>query len=269
MVEQRILEESRRAAGAVVTGWAALRLHGAGYFDGLAADGTSERPVDLAITPPSTLRPAPGIRIVREQVPDAEICRVKQVLATSPVRAAFDEARRAPGLRDAVVALDMALSARVVYMAGMQAYLPTRAGSRGLRQARAALDLAEDRSMSPKETALRLIWCLDAQLPRPKLNWPVADASGTFIGRPDLLSPELAVIGEFDGAAHRSRERHRDDLRRDDRFRSVGLEPFRIVGADLGDVPLVLHRIEQAISRAQDSSAPRTWRLRANPRPVA
>lgn len=252
-----------------MTGWAALRLHGAAYFDGLAANGLTERPVDIVVSPPARLRPAPGIQVLRETLPAGDVRSMHRILTASAVRATFDEARRAPGLRDAVVVLDTALAARVVTIDAMRVYLATRSGSRGVRQVCAALDLAEDRSMSPKESVLRMIWCLDAKLPRPRLNWPVADAHGTYLGRPDLLSPDLAVVGEFDGAAHRSRERHRDDLRRDDRFRAVGLEPFRIVGSDLNDIPLVLERIRTAIVRARNSPTPRSWRLGANPRPVA
>ena len=49
LVEQRILE-MYVASGptAVVTGWAALRLRGGGYFDGLAPDGVTRLPVPIA-----------------------------------------------------------------------------------------------------------------------------------------------------------------------------------------------------------------------------
>ncbi|WP_457109696.1 hypothetical protein [Marmoricola sp. URHA0025 HA25] len=122
--------------------------------------------------------------------------------------------------------------------------------------------------MSPNETRLRLIWRLDAGLPPPRCNWPVADDDGSFIGRPDLLSEDLAVVGEYDGAEHRTRDRHRVDVRRDDLFRRCGLEPFRVVGADLDDVALVVDRIRAAVRRAADSATPRTWRIRRDPGPV-
>lgn len=191
------------------------------------------------------------------------------VQATAPVRAAFDTGRRAADLRSAVVALDMALASGVLTRARLAEYSAERTGWPGVTLVRRALELADPRSMSPKETTLRLIWLLDMQLPRPKSNWPVADDSGRYIGRPDLLCEELAVVGEFDGAHHRSRDRQRDDLRRDDLFRAVGLEPFRIVGADLYDLPLVVARIRAAIGRAARSQIPRTWRVKVNPASVA
>jgi hypothetical protein len=51
---------------------------------------------------------------------------------------------------------------------------------------------------------MRLIWTLDAQLPPPLCNWPLADLARNYLGRPDLLCPELGIYGEFDGADHRT-----------------------------------------------------------------
>jgi hypothetical protein len=47
--EQRIVEQAVRLRGGAVTGWAALRLAGAAYFDGLAGDGRTRKPVPLAV----------------------------------------------------------------------------------------------------------------------------------------------------------------------------------------------------------------------------
>ncbi|MCZ4499953.1 MAG: hypothetical protein JWQ74_2508 [Marmoricola sp.] len=270
LVEQRILEESGRLpAGGAVGGWAALRLHGVGYLDGLAADGQALLPVPLVVPPGTPLRSVDGVVVHRNPLPRDDRAVRHGVPVTAPARSAFDAARWAGDWRGAVVALDLALAAGVVARPALTRYVAEQRGRPGARAVTRALALTDDRSMSPKETALRLIWVLDAGLPRPRCNWPVADEDGNLIGRPDLLSEEHAVVGEFDGAQHRSRSRHRDDLRRDDAFRAVGLEPFRVVGADLDDVPLVLARIGAAIARTETSNVPRTWRLRANPRPVA
>jgi hypothetical protein len=268
-VEQRILEEACRLppCGAV-TGWAALRLHGAGYFDGTADDGATPRPVPLVVPTGTPMRRHVGIEIHRERLGPGEVAARHGIPCTSPERAAFDAARRAAGLRDAVVVLDMAAAADVVTLIRMRHYLGAKVGWRGLRTVTAALELADARSMSPKETLLRLIWRLDAGLPAPRCNWPVADSDGHFIGRPDLLGEELAVVGEYDGAEHRSRGRHQHDLRRDDLFRRVGLEPFRVVGSDLDDPAFVVERIRAAVRRSAAMSVPRSWRTRRDPGPV-
>lgn len=268
-VEQRILEEAGRLRGpGAVTGWAALRLHGAGYFDGLTADGSTELPVPLVVAPGTPLRSTPGTEVHRERLDAAEVRHRHGIACTTPLRAAFDAARRAPGLRAAVVVLDMARAPGLVGRTAMRQYLVTKAGWPGVRQVTRALELTDARSCSPRETTLRLIWRLDAGLPAPRCNWPVADADGRFIGSPDLLCEEVGVVGEYDGAEHRTRRRQRDDVRRDDLFRRVGLEPFRVVGADLEDVPLVVDRMRAAVARARASSTPRTWRVKRAPGPV-
>lgn len=270
VVEQRIAEEAGRLTSTgAVTGWAALRLHGAGYFDGLEPDGRTLCPVPLVVPAGGNLRRTAAIEVRRERLEPTETTMVHDVPVTSPERAAFDAARHASDLRAAVVVLDMALAPGVITAAGFRSYVATKRGWPGLKQVQRALLLADERSMSPAETRLRLIWQLDGRLPRPRCNWPVADEGGRFIGRPDLLSERFAVVGEFDGSPHRSRARHRDDLRRDDAFRAVGLEPFRIVGADLADTDLVLTRIRAAIDRSAQLGVRRSWLLQANPRPVA
>lgn len=268
-VEQRILEESCRLPPlGAVSGWAALRLHGAGYCDGLAADGRTPEPVPLVLPPCTNLAPGPGATLHRERLSPTEVLEVHGIPTTHPCRATFDAARWSPDLRSAVVVLDMALAAGVVAAGQVQNYLTSRAGWPGLRRVTRALALSDARSMSPQESSLRLIWMIDARLPRPRCNWPISDGDGRHLGKPDLLCEDLAVVGEFDGAEHRGRARHRDDLRRDDAFRAVGLEPFRVVGADLGDRDLVLARIASAIERSRVSTVPRTWRRQANPPPV-
>jgi hypothetical protein len=111
------------------------------------------------------------------------------------------------------------------------------------------------------------VWQLDAGLPRPRMNWPVSDDAGRYLGKPDLLCTELGVYGEYDGADHRSRRRHRVDVRRHDDFRRVGLEGFVVVGEDLRETRLVVDRMQAAVRRAARSGIERTWRIRSDPGP--
>lgn len=250
-----------------MTGWAALRLHGGGYFDG-TVNGKELLPVPLVVPPGTALRRTTGVEVHRERLDRSEVTVRHGVRCTSPARAAFDAARRAGDLRAAVAVLDMARAPGLITLAEFRDFLTDKAGWPGIRRVVRAADLSEARTRSPKETALRLIWCLDAQLPRPRCNWPVADAAGCFIGSPDLLCEELGVVGEYDGAEHRSRRRQRDDVRRDHAFRRSGLVPFRVVGADVDDVGLVLERIRLAVAHAAASGIARTWRTRSDPGPL-
>lgn len=268
LVEQRILEESLRLPrGGVVTGWAALRLAGGGIFDGLSADGRTLLDVPLLLPPGIDIRRGPGYQVRRERLEAEETTVLCGVPCTRPLRAVFDEARRRRDARGAVEAIDMTLAAGLVGDAALRTFVMGKAGWPGSRLVAAALPLVDGRSRSPRETALRLVWMLDAGLPRPLCNWPVADASGRPIGTPDLLCEELAVVVEFDGADHRSRSRHRVDVRREDLFRRAGLEHVAFVGADLDDTDLVVDRLHAAVDRARRSGVPRTWRRKRDPAP--
>jgi hypothetical protein len=60
-VEQRILEAAvRLPEGGIVTGWGALRLAGAAYFDGFA--GPTPQPVPVLLPHTSRLSPVPPPR---------------------------------------------------------------------------------------------------------------------------------------------------------------------------------------------------------------
>ncbi len=132
----------------------------------------------------------------------------------------------------------------------MRHYLAGRAGQRGRPLALRALDLADERSRSPAESRLRLIWVLDARLPRPFCNRPVYSLDGRLLGVPDLLDVEVGVVWEYDGADHRRRGRHANDVRREDLFRRHGLEYFKVVGPDLRDHGLVVDRMRATRQRA-------------------
>ena len=268
VVEQRILEEAQLLPpGGVVTGWAALRLAGGGYVDGRDPTDLSELPVPLLIPPDRKIRPRPGTVVIRRPVADEDTTTWHGIPCARPERAICDEIRRLAELRPAVRVIDMAYAARLTTPARLDDHVRRAAGAHGVRLLRAAVALADVRSRSPQEVDLRLVWQLDAGMPRPRMNWPVGDDSGRYLGKPDLLCAELGVYGEYDGADHRSKGRHRVDVRRHDDFRRAGLEVFVVVGADLHDVPLVVERMHAAVRRARQSQVPQTWRIRSEPGP--
>jgi hypothetical protein len=256
--EQRIVQQGARLTSGAVTGWAALRLLGGGYFDGLDRDGSTELAVPVAAGG-DRIRSSPEVSVVRSKVDERDVVIRHGVRCLLPHPALFDEMRRTGDKRDAVVAADMAAAARLVTIAGMRTYADTRAGDRDLWLVLHALALAVDDSWSPMESRLRLIWVLDAGWERPLCNRGVLDASGRLIGHPDLMDPRRGVIGEFNGADHRHWERHRRDVDREDKFRRVGLECFTVVGGDIDDVPLVLERM--AAARARSGVLPQLWSL--------
>jgi hypothetical protein len=268
-VEQRILEAAQRLpAGGAVSGWASLRLAGANFCDGLARDGITELPVPLVGPPESNFRAGRGGTRHRQRLPQDEIVERHGVPCTTVERAVFDGVRHARGLREGVVVVDIAVAAGLVTLSGLATYAAGLGRSPGATRFRKALVLANARSRSPNETRMRLIWRIDAGLPEPKCNWPVADLEGRRIGRPDLLSEELAVVGEFDGADHSRAGVRSTDAGKESDYRDAGLEVFRVTGLDLGSPKLVLGRMRAAVGRAAEARRPRHWMTLADPGPL-
>ncbi|WP_310962242.1 endonuclease domain-containing protein [Nocardioides terrisoli] len=260
-VEQRILEASvRLPPGGAVTGWAACRMHGVGLVDGLARDGVTELPVLLAQGECGRLSQQPGIRLANEPLDPSETVRLHGVPVTTIERAIFDAAREAPDLREAVVALDMAFAAKRSSLPRMATYVEGRSGWRRVVVVRRALVLADEHSLSPQATRLRLIWMLDARLPRPLTNVGILDQHGRLQGIADLLDVEAGLAVEFDGEDHRSRDRHARDVRKEAALRRLGLEVARITGTDLRRTDVVIARLHEARERAAfRSPAERRW----------
>lgn len=244
--EQRIVEEAARVreCGAV-TGWAALRLHGATFFDGLGPDGRTPLPVPL-VEGTGRLRPTAGTTVSRARLAEPEVVRRYDVRCTAPERAVAVLA--APGLRARVVAIDMACAGRVSSLIRIRQHV-ARQRPRRRDLVLWALDLASERSLSPGESAFRLVWVLDARWQAPLCNAPVFAPTGELLGVPDLLDVRRGVAGEYDGAEHRGRERHRGDVRKEEALRDHGLEVVRMVA---GDSPArITRRLRSAEERAR------------------
>ena len=234
IVEQRIFEQGHRIRSlGAVTGWAALRWRGAAYFDGVTRKG-EPRPVTLVVGN-HPLRADPRVEIDRSQIAPTERTITAGIWVTTVQRALFDEMRRATNVRDAVVMMDMAAAGRLISVELMTVYVGWRSAWTGVPLVREALMLASNDSRSPQETRMRLVWILDAGLQTPLCNVPVFSRSGELLAIPDLLDPVAGVVGEYDGEDHKSRERHRSDVAREDVLRRHGLEYFAVVGGDLTD----------------------------------
>lgn len=250
-VEQRILEQSCRLTEGRVgaaTAWASLRWRGGGFFDGRGPGGFEILDVPLLIGTGS-VRQFPGSRISKEQLAPSEREVIDGLAVTTVQRALFDEVRRRGELWSAVQAIDMAAAARMISVRLFWLYVVHRPAWEGVPLVRKALDLASDRSRSPRETWLRLVWVLLAELPPPLCNRPVFDRDGQLLGVPDLFDPVAGLVGEYDGAHHKDVVRHRSDVSREERFRKHGLEYFVVVQGDSREV--ASQRIRAARARAK------------------
>lgn len=260
LVEQRIVEASAR--GGVVTGWGALRLHGGGFFDGLARDGRTRLDVPIAACDSRT-RGGPGILVIEDRIPPDDITVVHGIRCASVERALFDEMRRIGEVREAAVAIGAACAARLTTVHRMRIYTSTRRWYRDVRMCREAVEMAVGECRSPQEDRFRLIWEYDARWGRPLINQTVVDLDGRFVAMPDLLDVKRGVIGEYSGADHRDLDQHENDLVRWDDVRRVGLEVVEVVGRDLRSRERVVRRMQEAAARVV--GVERRWRVVETP----
>ena len=238
-----------------ITGWAQLRWAGASWFDGLANDGRTPRAVPLAV-PLGDLRSQPGIQIWAEHLDEDELEWLDGLRTTRSVRSLLFEIRMAPSLLAAVVAIDMAAHSDLVSIAELVAFIRDHVGWPGIRQARAACDLADENSWSPREVWLRFVWMCEAGFPRPSMNTPVFDLAGRHVGTPDLLDVEAGAVGEYEGADfHLNPESRHRDLGREDAFRAIGLEYFTMVSRDAAHRSALVARMTAARASRQVAAA--------------
>lgn len=259
-VEQRIVEAAAVMPGcAAITGWAALRWLGGHWFDGRDRRG-GELPVVMACAA-QNITPQPGFRVCKERLNPHDVVQVDGLAVVVPARAAFFEMRYAANHVDAVVAMDMAAFSDLVSLEEEAAYIAAHPGWTGVPQAREALPWCEENSWSPYETRLRLTW-RQAGLAPPLCNPPVFDLEGRYVGTPDLLDVARGHIGQYEGAVHLAVGQRASDVRRDERYRAVGLETTAVYSVDLAAPYRLIPRLRAADARASLATGPRRWTIR-------
>lgn len=255
-VEQRILEASVvLPPTCAVTGWAALRWLREGWLDGVGPGG-DPLPVDLLISTVD-VKAQPGFVVCGEGTGPDDIVRVDGVPVTVPAWSVAFMMRRAPTLRQAVVALDMAAYSDLVSIAEVGEVIQHQSSWTGVPQAREALALGDENTWSPQETTMRLHWRAGVEGARPRGNVPLFDLQGRHLGTPDLVDVAAGVAADYDGVVHLDRDQRRTDRTRDEVFAEHGIEMVRWLSGDRpGDFLARLHR---ATDRARRRTAPRSW----------
>lgn len=254
--------------GAALGGWAAGYLLGAHDLDGRGGESGPCHPVPIVLPPPLSIRPRPGISLVRSALDPTDVREVHGIPCTVGARTAFDLARGRP-LAEAVVALDVLGRMIGVLPAAVRAYTREHAGWKGVPAAHRAIDLADPRALSAGESRFRVLWVVEAGLPAPEVNPLLFDPSGFFLGMVDLLDPETGLAGEYDGAHHREAQSHADDNAREEWLEDAGLTVVRACGTDLGRHRLrTVRRLQTAHRRAaRRATAGDHWLFRPRPFP--
>lgn len=120
-------------------------------------------------------------------------------------------------------------------------------GIRGIRNARAALELIRVGADSPPETLSRLE-LVEAGLPEPELNVVVRDELGRAMLWPDGAYPQYRISLQYDGGHHNNPDQYRRDIRRLETTERLGWREIRISHEDLlGDRPAVVRKVAAAL----------------------
>lgn len=132
-------------------------------------------------------------------MPDDGIVELDGLLVTSPLRTAFDLARRSD-IAEAVVAFDALWRAGLVTPEELLGYASEHHRWRGVRQVPRVVKLADRRAENPMESRLRMRLVLGG-LPRPQVQL-VVELDGHVVARLDLAYEDVLLDVEYDGRGH-------------------------------------------------------------------
>ncbi|AFR30698.1 hypothetical protein [Arthrobacter sp. Rue61a] len=200
-----------------------------------------------------------GVRGHRMVLMDSDVSAIDGIPVTTPARTWLDLAGVLP-FEDLVAAADHFICSQtrsfghnrvpLCSVDDLKAQVERHAGARGIRKARAALDLARVGADSVPETRLRLAIGRDS-LPEPVLSYVVCDPAGRELVWPDLAFPDFKVAINYDGGHHLSAAQKESDIRREASLAANGwisvvitVEQVRECGYDG-----VVRRIREALIR--------------------
>jgi hypothetical protein len=204
----------------VVAGLSAAALHRAKWID-------SAEPAAIIDTNRRKVR---GVRAWEDAIEDDEICLIDGMRVTTPARTALDIASRFPVLK-AVSAIDALARATQLKTGDVELLVERYQGRRGIRHARAALDLVDAGAESPRETWLRLL-LIRAGYPRPQTQIRIHDEYGQLVARVDMGWEDIKVAAEYDGEHHRTPKQFRDDVIRAEVISQLDWIDVRVTSLD-------------------------------------
>jgi very-short-patch-repair endonuclease len=198
------LEARSRAAYLLLDGRGVLGGFSAAELLG-ASCGPLDAPAEIVVAG-GRVTPRPGLLVRHDELAPDELTDVDGCTVTTPLRTAYDLARRLP-LVEAVVALDAVAFAQKIAPADVLLLARRHLGGRGSAQLPEVVALSSPLAESPMETRIRLALHF-AGLAPPVLQHPV----GPY--RLDLAYPELMVAVEYDGRHHLDADQALRDLHR-------------------------------------------------------
>lgn len=211
--------------------------------------GTAARLLELPLPPSQTREDLPlevmtptGRPAVRHRgtrghrgLESRRTCLVAGLRVISPVDAWLDLAS-ALALDDLVILGDAILARNPRLIDALREGVRRRAGSRGIRRAREALELIRPGVRSPMETLTRLL-LVRGGLPEPELNAEVTDAAHTWLAEVDMVWRDRRVIVEYDGRWHADAGQRRLDATRRRQLRAEGWIVIELFAEDILKYP--------------------------------
>ena len=192
-LELRSLAAYRYVEGrGVLSGYSAAEALG-------ASCGPRDAPAEVTVPHRGQRSPA-GLIVNRSKLLPREIWQVEGLRVTSPVRTAYDLARRGD-MVERVVAVDRLANVHRFDPDVLLHFSARNRTARGNRLVPDVLAHADWRSGSPMETRLRML-IVQAGLPRPEVQWAVQDERTRTAVWLDLAWPDLKIGIEYEGQDH-------------------------------------------------------------------
>ena len=234
-----------RAAALLMPAQAALGGRSAAAVLGAPAPGWRD-PVTVVLPAPLKWRGPAGVRVHRTDLAREDVRDDGSGLRCSRApRTAWDVAALEP-TATAVGVLDAMLRAGLVGSSELTGLLRTRAGRFGSQRFRRALELADPRSESPPESAVRVA-CVLAGLPVPVPQYDVVEG-GRWLARVDMAWPAQRVVVEYEGEYHFDGVQIVRDDARLARLAAAGWLVIRVAAHDLRALDDVVARIRIALA---------------------
>jgi hypothetical protein len=185
------------------------------------------------------------------ELPQEHVTKLYNLRVTTVARTVADLARTLPFM-DAVVVADSALSQEKTSKPEILQVLEKSKGWPGVRQARRALEFADERAESPLESAARVVFA-EAGLEPPELQVTIHGERAQFAARVDFLWRAQKVIAEADGLVkYNDRKDLLDERERDHQLREAGYTAVHFTWQEIFQTPEeVIARIRTALAQKE------------------
>jgi hypothetical protein len=251
----KVLAAMATAGGAGATGGATgnaiASYHSAALLHRLSLlTSPPEGTVTLTLPPAKKWNRAKPADIVfhASELPKEHVTRLYNLPVTTVARTVADLARTLPFM-DAVVVADSALNQEKTSKPEILQVLQKCNGWPGVRQARRALEFADERAESPLESAARVVFA-EAGLDPPELQVTIHGERAQFAARVDFLWRAQKVIAEADGLVkYNDRKDLLNERERDHQLREAGYIAVHFTWRDLFQTPdEVITRLRNALT---------------------